>query len=924
MAQKFETEFDRLHRALTRGRLAAIALAGFAGAGGAWLLFGAADARFALDPGARVAVTATLLVSFACGAVVFARRELSVSRAEIARRIDRRIADSRAGAEGALDLRKDSGTPLARWLAERSLEEAAGKLAVVPTKTMYPRRSLRRSGAALAGVVVLGLAVALIAPGLFRTVGARLLHPASDLAPWSPLKFTIEPGKPSVLYGGTLDLAVKIEGGTVESAECLVRDTATGARLHLPAFRENGGRFTRRVENVTGSVEIAFACGRARSAWTPVEVLTHPVVLSGKVLVKPPAYMGDRAVESTLDATEIRVPEGAEVTLTLTGNRPLAGGEAAFVRTAIPGRKSVPDTFRGKPSGTHDAAFTWIARSSGDLTVTLEDVRGTRAPKPLKLAVRVLPDAPPEVELTSPPPLLLATPKSVVPMDGSAKDDHGLASVRLVRAVSGFRDRSATVAEPVPGREYDFHGSLDLGKLGAEAGQTLEVMLEATDRNPSLMGRGGSEVSRVVVISEEKYADWLRSQATLEQFSPRFEALERALAESREALEKLEKAAASGDREAAAKAREEALAAQRKAAEALEKLASDFPAFDIEKRLSEIAKKNAAALRENIAALENTPKDDTKALAQTAKESSERLGGNRKESEQLVEDAKRVAEAGKLLEMAARFQKIHADQKSVTERLLTAAKQVAKGDPEGARSLASLGETQRKIREELEEFTVELVRRRREIPPYGELAPMRRDVGEFLIALKEAAPESAMEAAGTAAENADSTTAFSRAELALSLLERLMKKPGNSFCQSCQNSAPRFEVKFPDVNETLAQMLQSMCNGNGDGPPKQGASGAAPGWGLGGYSPTGYAMAGTPIPRNVPVVGPKRSTFSTFSRAGTAKGNGKGSAPRVVSEVTENSRMKATGEHDALSRPPPTENVPESYRESVKRYFDHP
>lgn len=922
MSRNFDEELSRLRRSLLKGRLAAIGLSALTGAGAAWFVFGVIDARFALEPAARVAGTVALGALFAGGAGYAAWRSTRVSRAEAARRVDAIVSDSRAKASGALDLRADAGTPLARWLAERSLDEAATALAKVPAKAMFPRHTLTRAAVALGCVGVFYAAFAMFETEAFLKVGARLLRPAADLTPWSPLKFKVEPGKPSVLYGGTLDVSVSVEGGAVESAECLVRDVATGARLRLPAFRESGGRFTRRVENVSGPVEVAFACGRARSEWVPVEVLYHPVVLSGKVLVKPPAYMGAKAVESVLDATEIRVPEGSQVTLSLTGNRPLAAGEAAFTRGVAPGQKVAPELFAGKPSGEREASYTWVARVSGNLTVTLEDVRGTRAPKPLKLAVRVIPDAPPEVELSNPPALLVATPKTVVPLQGSVKDDYGIASVRLVRALSGFRDRPTPVVDSPEERTHEFRDSLDLGKLGATAGQTVEVMLEATDRNPSLMGRGGSELSRIVIVSEENYAEWLRSQATLEQFAPRFEALDKALAESREALEKLEKAAKSGDPAAMEKAREEALAAQRKAAETLEKLASDFPAFEMEKRLAEIAAKNAATLRENIAALEKTSAGDPAALAQAAKEAAEKLGAHREESEQLAGDAKRVSEAGKILEMAARFQELYGQQKSVRDRLFTAAKQVAKGDPEGARSLPSLGETQRKIREELDAFAEELLRRRREMPAYGELDQMRADVGEFLVALKEADPGSAMNAAHTAANNSDSTTAFNRAELALSLMEGLMKKKkGNSFCQACENCAPKFEVKFPDVNETLAQMLAAMCKkpGSGDGPPGEGASGSAPGWGFGGTSPTGYAKNG--IPLNVPVMGPKRSTFSMPSRGGAMRGKGAGGPGRVLKEVAEDSHMKATGEHDALSRPPPSENIPEAYRDAVKRYF---
>ena len=175
-------------------------------------------------------------------------------------------------------------------------------------------------------------------------------------------------------------------------------------------------------------------------------------------------------------------------------------------------------------SGPKTASFTWTSTRSGRLSATLRDVRSTPTPQPLDLAFRALPDLPPNVSLTSPPRQILATPKSKIPVTGRAEDDFALAKVQFVRTLSGFRDRSHVVAPALSEKSYDFADTLDLEDLGLEPGQSIELMLDATDHNPSLSGQGSSEISRIQIISEAEYAQYIRAKTTISQFTARFQA----------------------------------------------------------------------------------------------------------------------------------------------------------------------------------------------------------------------------------------------------------------------------------------------------------------------------------------------------------------------------------------------------------------
>ena len=162
---------------------------------------------------------------------------------------------------------------------------------------------LRRAALAVViPLIAIGI-LRLAAPAAFATIVSRLLHPGADIPPYSPLVFQIDPAKPTTVYGGEILLAAEITGATPieHPVECLVRQPRTGEMLRLPAFRESATRYSRKLDGLTEPVEIAFACGKARSHWHPVEILLEPNILGGMVRITPARLHRSR---------RLRVPAG--------------------------------------------------------------------------------------------------------------------------------------------------------------------------------------------------------------------------------------------------------------------------------------------------------------------------------------------------------------------------------------------------------------------------------------------------------------------------------------------------------------------------------------------------------------------------------------------------------------------------------------
>jgi hypothetical protein len=916
----FTRQIGKVRLLLTAGRMAAALLAVLALAGVLWVAFGILDRFAGFEAGSRNSITILLQTITGVAGLIVIFRALQVSAGNAASAADASLADPRNPVAAALTLDPDNApSPLAEMLTRRTLASATASLTNLSSGSLLPWKLLGRATLALV-VPLLAIAIFRVStPGAFSTICDRLLHPSADIPPYSLFVFKVPPEQPSAVYGGELQIVAEITGAPIDHpVECLIRRPNNGEVLRLPAYRESPTRFSRRLDSLTEPVEIAIACGKARSRWIAVEILLEPKILSGIVRLTPPAYTGLATSFYPLDTNEIAVIEGSGVSLELTSNRPLASGSLVFTPATAPGVEGISETIVGEIPASHVATFNWTATRGGRISATVKDLRGTPAPQPLDLALRILPDRAPMVELSSPPRQLLATPRSVIPIKGAAEDDFALSRLQFIRTLSGFRDRVRVVAPELHGKSYAFDDKLDLYDLGLEAGQVIELMLEASDHNPSLLGHGSSEISRIKIISEDQYAQYIRAKTTIAQFSARFEAAREAMENARKALEKLREALEKGDRQGAEKALEEARAAHEKGAELLERIAADFPAFELEQRLKDLAEGQAEELRKNLEELDKMDPAGGDGQRAAIEEMLKRLGKRQEEAEQMDEDVKLAREVSKILEMAAKFRQIYENQVSLSKRFAAIVKEFRLGENRNRRLLPSLAETQEKNRKALDDFKLALKLRLQGVPP-GEpmLAPLVDSAFEFLTDLDAAAPETLMDAATAHGKAGQANDAFTNAELARELLERLLKKE-EPFQEAVMGKAPQFDIPRPDVNANIEQMLKALLGQNpGNGGDKPGTG---EGLGMGGNGPQGAPASG--VPMNLPVVGPERLQFAPL--AGSSKsGDGQGTPGQVarLPETAESGSMRPTETRQGESSTLSPESIPEPYREAVKRFF---
>ena len=809
----------------------------------------------------------------------------------------------------------EDASPMRRFLVQRSLEEGARALSRLRFPHNLPWRSLRRHLLQLVAVLAALGTLCFANWGAVRTIATRLLHPDRDIPPWSPLVFEVTPHEPRVIYGSDAELEVKISGGPVtEGVVLLTRTTPDTAPLRMGAFAMGGGRFGQKLQRVVQPVQIAFASGRARSPWIQVDVMRQPRIETVMIKVTPPAYTKLPTKEFALGTSDLIAIAGSQVEARVTSNRPLGGGTV----TITPPRsisRDVPDSISTTARGEQAITLRWKVKSAALVRIDLKDITGALSAQPVELDQKLLPDQPPEVTLESPAGVVLATPESEVPLKIEAEDDFGVARVDLVRKLTGFRDRGRTLTEDAQNKVFSLDEPMNLAKLGVVPGQTLEFYAEAHDHNPTFMGISSSPVGRIQVISHEQYAEMIRTRTLLKEFQERFAALNNAMENVRAALDK----AAKGD----PKGSEEARQAMQKAQELAEALSKDFIAFESEKQIADEAKKIAELMQDMQQRMEKAGASGAQA---EARKQLDEIGDAAQKAKELAENGKDMAAIGRVLEMAAEFRAMHQEQEQLTKGLEELSREIMAGDMRHAARLDGLANRQQQVLDRWKAWDKELRAAADALP--GKFDQFKKEAQDFADRAEQAGIQRAMERAMERAKKVNTPDTFVNAQSALAGMDSLLS--GNDrMSKACNNREMHFGINMEGMGQsmcdTLAQMLAGMCKRHGHG--KAGGDGSADmpatgdGSAQGGGGESGFAMRGDSL-LQAPLYGPGRMSFSgESSLRGEARGTGKGNAKNATVQRDAVGKIDANATRTEAKRQISLRDVPERYRDAVRRFY---
>lgn len=892
---------------------------------GFFLLAGISDFLVGWERPVRLGITLSAGVLFALAVSLAWLRAMATPLAEVAQRADTRLGDRRQRLSLALDLSAsdDSArTPLHRHLAGLALADAAHRLPEVNGADLLdkPERQLpwRRS---LLVLLVIALAAALH-PRAAGVVSGRLLQPWAELAPYSPWRFQFPDGDtaPRVIYGKDAELQVGIEGPRHSApVELLLRSPDGNTVDRLPTFRD-GNTHSRKIEGVTRPLQYAFTIGRARSEWRELEILYQPRLAQAAIEMNPPSYSRLAPSRFEIGGGDLRALRGTAVRLSVESNRPLSGG---ILEGRAQGGGEVLrriDATQLAGAGAKQVEFDWQVEDELVWTLDLIDVQGARMKEPLLFVQQVIPDEKPDISMVEPGPFVFATPESELRLVWDVRDDLGLDRLDLVRAAGRFRERAAPVSEGAGEKQVRLERRVPLADLGVRPGQSLEYLVEARDRNPSLLGVAVSPATKVKIISEEEYAERLRIRTTLEEFANRYRALREVLDS---VLRSLEDMASAGTADALEAARKQALAEHKEALGWFQAFAKDFPAFATDAMLNELSGGIVDELEANLAELDEEGSSDPAGAAELARRLAERL---RPGADALIREgdkAEEISAIAAVMEMGAELEAVHREQGEISDRLGRLAREMALGITDNRSEVPALRERQLNTRERLARIESELPARLEALPESA--SGFRKNATRVLEQLEALEVGGQMGSSVNQAGEGKVPGAAEASALALANLDQILGTEDNDFTRICKGGEPGFCSGEGVAATTLAQMLAALrarAGGAGKGGTQPGSgSGQDAGMAFGATGGSGYSMQG--IQMNIPLLGPARLDLSRPPAGGATalpqELRGGGSA--VENTATDSATLPRGETSKAGGRGWSPDQIPLRYRGAVSRFF---
>ncbi len=424
------TELDRLGRRLAAWRAVSRVTLGAGVALAVLALAASLDVSVQLGRAGRVAASGLWLTLAAAGAAAawfaLARRRTAQGTAALVER-----------AFPALDNRLINAVQFAR-ADDRDPFKAACLREGVPGWEAVKPAALRNRRAERVGWGLLGaMALAVFAPaGLgCRSWGVavrRVANPFSDLQPLSLTRIVaVEPGDSSVPQGAPLDLRCKVAGrrGHRVWLDLKPADDKETAFDLGPLAGGGEEEFAHRLPAVTTALAYRFRAGDSPfPRWFRVETRV-PLAFTGvRLTVEPPAYTRYQTREFDALRDAVKFPQASRVRVAARCNQP-----ARAVSLAARDGEPVALAPVNAEANAWTGAVTVLDGAA--LTLAATDPHGGRAET--TVAFELVPDREPELQVLEPKGRATLGPDGQPRIQFVARDDYGLAELRVERVAPG-------------------------------------------------------------------------------------------------------------------------------------------------------------------------------------------------------------------------------------------------------------------------------------------------------------------------------------------------------------------------------------------------------------------------------------------------------------------------------------------------------
>ncbi len=407
----------------------------------------------------------------------------------------------------------------------RSASQAAEAIDISRSLNFKPVRRILL--VAIAGLVAMA-GLALVRPADTAIAWQRWIHPLAH-CPW-PLHERVElvwntasGAAPSVWpRGHPLTLQAVVRRGFRKSLRVWLNLRRDGRSLpeQLMTWQEQAvtpGEFEKVIVPTGKILQVRPAAGDdTHEPFATIRIVPRPRIVALQARIFPPPYAA--AVPSyvvNLLSGPVHVIAGGTVELTFRTDHPLvrSGAQPQLQLISVRSAKPMKPFWHLKILGSRRAAIVFQARKSIAARLRVQDTDGVVNRRGGSFDIRVIPDAPPQVQIVRPRQSVQATPTGEIPIQIQASDDLGLTVVYLAGRHSSASPSGKPLFQiPLSWRRlvYDTASRTDngaarvrwnLAPLKLKPGQRLRVFAEVGDNYFRRAGNGARVITHPLVHS---------------------------------------------------------------------------------------------------------------------------------------------------------------------------------------------------------------------------------------------------------------------------------------------------------------------------------------------------------------------------------------------------------------------------------------
>jgi hypothetical protein len=312
--------------------------------------------------------------------------------------------------------------------------------------------------------------------------------------------------------GRVIPEIVEVRYSTVEGGrgrENMSREgvVTPGAAEHQP--------YTHTFKSVLAPLEFYLVGGDDRRGPYYLDVVDSPTISRMTLVCEYPAYMRREPREIPV-AGLMQIPRGTQITVEAEANKSLVG-----VRIDDVVDESAPQTHEldlAAERGGSAMRFRYsIAPLEADraLLFTLKDIDGIRSREAMRLALSVVPDEAPRVEVRLTGIGTAITPRARLPVAGEISDDYGIERVWFEFHADDAPATKQALGKPGDGREkLNVEGALEVAELQLAPKQKFHVAVQAADTFALAGGPnvGASQRYALDVVSPEQLRAMLEAR----------------------------------------------------------------------------------------------------------------------------------------------------------------------------------------------------------------------------------------------------------------------------------------------------------------------------------------------------------------------------------------------------------------------------